>query len=269
MLKSIDGKVLYREWNCIDPKAVIIFVHGMGGYSGRFFEMGPYLARARFQIYAIEQIGHGEHPGTRGHVSNFKLYRKDLKTLVKFAKEQNPGKKIFIFGESMGGLITLDFTIHDQKMIDGIILQSPAVQDKLPMTTAKKLDIFISSIFNPLKYFGSDFDAGMFTRDKVMAKRIDNDQLEVRKFTAKFYQAILRTIIFVNMMPRKIKIPVFMQLAGHDLMISAEAAEKYFKKISSKDKTLKWYPEMYHALYTDKDREIIFKDMIDWLNQRS
>ncbi len=269
MLKSFDGKVFYREWNCMDPKAVIILVHGMGGYSGRFFEMGPYLARSRFQVYAIEQRGHGESFSVKGHISNFKLYTQDLKALVEFAKKENPGKKVFIFGESMGGLITLDFSMHHQKLIDGIILQSPAIQDKLPMTPAKKLSIFVSSIFDPMRLYGSDFDAGMFTRDKVMAKRVDNDPLEVRKFTAKFYQAILKTIIYVGMMPRRLKLPVFMQLAGHDLMISAEAAEKYFKKIRSKDKTLKWYPEMYHAIYADKDREIIFKDIIDWMNQRA
>ena len=269
MLKSPDGKVFYREWNCIDPKAVLILVHGMGGYSGRFFEMGPYIARSHFQIYAIEQRGHGENPTPKGHIDNFKVYAQDLKTLVEFAKKQNPGKKIFVFGESMGGLITLDFAIHHQKLIDGIILMSPAVKDKLPMTIAKKVDIFLSSIFNPMKYFSAQFDAGMFTRDKVVAKRINSDPLELRAFTAKFYQAILKTMIYVNLMPHSIKLPVFMILGGNDLMVDAKAGEKYFGKLSSKDKTLKWYLDMYHALYVDKDREQIFKDMIDWMNKRS
>ena len=138
MLKSLDGGVLYREWTCISPKAVIILVHGMGGYSCRFFEMGPYLAKAGFQIYAIEQRGHGESQTVKGHVENFKLYTKDLKALVNFAKSSNPDKKIFIFGESMGGLITLDFSIHHQKLINGIILMSPAIKDKLPMPVAKE-----------------------------------------------------------------------------------------------------------------------------------
>ncbi len=269
MLKSPDGKVFYREWNCVSPKAVVILVHGMGGYSCRFFEMGPYLARSGFQIYAVEQKGHGESPSIKGHISNFKLYTEDLRSLVNFARSQNPGKKVFVFGESMGGLITLDFAIHDQKLIDGIILMSPAVKDKLPMTPLKKIDIFFSSIFKPMKYYDAQFDAGMFTRDKVVAKRINGDPLELRAFTAKFYQAILKTMIYVNMMPRQVRLPVLMILAGNDLMVDAKAGEKYFGKIASKDKTLKWYPEMYHALYVDKDREQVFIDMVEWLNKRS
>jgi alpha-beta hydrolase superfamily lysophospholipase len=265
MLKSQDGKVFYREWTTVSPKAIIILVHGMGGYSGRFFEMGPYLAKSGFQIYAIEQKGHGESPSIKGHINNFKLYTADLRSLVLLARSQDPGKKIFIFGESMGGLITLDFSIHYQKMVNGIILVSPAVKDKLPMTLGKKVNIFFSSIFKPMTYFGSDFDAAMFTRDTVMAKRIDNDPLEVRSFTAKFYQAILRSMIYVNLMARRIKLPILMLLAGKDTMVSAEAGEQYFKKIRSKDKELKWYPDMFHALYVDKDRETVFKDIVNWL----
>jgi alpha-beta hydrolase superfamily lysophospholipase len=269
MLKSIDGKVFYREWTCVDPKATVILVHGMGGYSGRFFEMGPYLAKSGFQIYAIEQQGHGENPTPKGHIDNFKLYTADLKTMVNSARSQHPGKKLFIFGESMGGLITLDYCIHNQRSIDGAILMSPAVKDKLPMTPQKKLDIFVSSIKVPMKFFSAEFDAGMFTRDPVMAKRINSDLLEVRSFTAKFYQAILKTIVYVNLMPWRIKLPVFFILSGKDTMVSAEAGEKCFQKIRSKDKVLKWYPEMFHALYVDKDREVVFRDIVEWLNKRS
>jgi alpha-beta hydrolase superfamily lysophospholipase len=268
MLKTSDGGVLYRDWTSVSPRAIVIFVHGMGGYSGRFFEMGPYFAKAGFQVYAIEQRGHGENPTPKGHIDNFKLYTSDLKSLVTFAKSKNPGKKLFIFGESMGGLITLDFTLHNQKLIEGIILMSPALKEKLPMSPAKRLSIFFSSIFKPMTYYGSEFDAGMFTRDKVMAKRIDADTLEVRKFTAKFYSAIIKSMIYVGMRARRIKLPVLMILGGKDLMIDAVTGGKYFGKIGSKVKTLKWYPEMYHALYVDKDRENVFKDMVDWINMR-
>jgi alpha-beta hydrolase superfamily lysophospholipase len=118
-----------------------------------------------------------------------------------------------------------------------------------------------------MAFFPAGFNAEMFTRDPVMAKRINNDPLEVRMLTAKFFMSILKAIIFVNMKPRAIKLPVLMLLAGQDKMISAEAAEAYFRKMSSKDKEVKWYPQMYHALYVDKDRENVFKDIASWVNK--
>ena len=91
----------------------------------------------------------------------------------------------------------------------------------------------------------------------------------MRLFTAKFFLSILKAMAFVNLFPESIKLPILMQLAGKDSMISAEAAAKYFKKMRSKDKELKWYPEMYHALYVDKDREPFFNDIVSWINKRS
>ncbi len=269
MLKSQDGVIFYREWNCPSPKTVVILVHGLGGYSGRFFEFGPYLAKHGMQVYAIELKGFGESPSVKGHIDNFQTYTNELKSLVVTAKKLHAEKKIFMFGESMGGLITLDFLIHHQNMIDGAILMSPAVKDKLPMPFAKKLEIFRSAMFDPMAFFPAGFSAELFTRDKVMAKRINNDPLEVRQFTAKFFFSILKAMIFVSMKPRAINLPVLMLLAGHDSMISAETAERYFKKMPSKDKELKWYPEMFHALYVDKDREPVFKDIVDWINKRA
>jgi len=269
MLKSKDGIVFYREWNgpSTSLRAVIILVHGLGGYSGRFFEFGPYLAKNGMQIFAIELKGFGESPSIKGHIDNFRVYTKELKALVGTAKRLHPGKKIFMFGESMGGLIALDFAIHNQNMIDGLILISPAVKDKIPYTFKQKAKIFRSALFDPLALFPSRFTASIFTRDPVMAKRIDNDPLEVRDLTAKFFLSILKAMIFVNMKPRTIKLPVLMLLSGKDKMISAEAAQSYFNKLSSKDKELKWYHEMYHALYVDKDREIVFKDIVNWINK--
>jgi len=268
MLKSQDGIVFYREWNCPQPKAVIILVHGLGGYSGRFFEFGPYLAKSGLQVYAIELKGFGESPSIKGHINNFQAYTKELLSLVGTARKLSPGKKIFVFGESMGGLITLDFSIHHQNMIDGIILISPAVKDKMPYTLKQRADIFRAALFDPMGFFPAGFNAEMFTRDPVMAKRINNDPLEVRMLTAKFFLSILKAMIFVNSKPRAIKLPILMLLAGKDKMISAEAADAYFKKMSSKDKEVKWYPEMYHALYVDKDREVVFKDIVSWINKR-
>ncbi len=269
MLKSQDGVAFYREWNCPQPRAVVILVHGLGGYSGRFFELGPYLAKSGLQVYAIELKGFGESRSTKGHIDNFREYTKELKSLVETAKKMHSGKKIFIFGESMGGLITLDFAVHHQGIIDGIILISPAVKDKMPYTLKQRADVFRAALFDPMKFFPAGFKAELFTRDPVMVKRINNDPLEVRNLTAKFFLSILKAIIFVNMKPRAIKLPVLMLLAGKDKMISAEAAEAYFKKMRSKDKEIKWYPEMYHALYVDKDREAVFRDIVSWINKRS
>jgi len=267
MLKSADGKVFYAGWETSSPNAVIVLVHGLGGYSGRFFELGPFLAGKGLQVYAIELKGFGGSPSEKGHIGNFKTYTEELKTLVKLAKNKTPGKKVFVFGESMGGLITLDFSMHHRDMIDGIILVSPALKDRLPIPTRKKIAIFLTSIFNPRRRFNAEFNAEMFTRDPAMAKKINEDPMEVRSLSAKFFLSIMKALIYVNMNPKRIKLPLLMLLAGKDKMVSSEAAGKFFRKVSSKDKELKSYSDMYHALYVDKGREKVFDDIVDWIEK--
>jgi len=269
MLRSFDGIVFYREWACDEPKAVMILVHGLGGHSGRFHELGPLLSKAGYYVYAIELKGHGESPSIKGHINNFKIYTADMRSLVEFARIKHTGKKIFILGESMGGLISLDFTIHHQDLLDGLILISPALKDKMAIPLNVRAEIFREAIFDPMGFFPAGFSASLFTRDPAVIKKIDSDPIEVRNFTARFFLSILKTMLFVSMMPRKITLPVLMLLAGQDKMISSESAEKYFKKIPSKDKEIKQYPEMYHALYIDKGREKVFADIVDWINKRS
>jgi len=267
-LRSMDGRVFYREWACNDPKGIIILVHGLGGYSGRFTEMGGYLCQRGLKVYAIELKGFGESPAIKGHVSDFDVYSRELKLLVEQAKSENPHKKIFMFGESLGGLITLNFGLKYQDMLTGMILVSPAIKDKLSVSLLKRAKIMLAAIRAPLQHFDISFDAAVFTRDPNMIKKINEDPLEVRSFSARFLLASLMTLINVNLNAKKFNIPTLMLLAGRDKMISAEAAAAYFKKMSSKDKELKWYPEMYHALYVDRDREKVFEDIVNWISKR-
>jgi len=267
MLKSHNGTFHYRDWACSHAKAVIILVHGLGAYSGRFFELGRFLAEKGFKPYAIELSGAGESPAVKGHINNFKIYTEELLSLAGYIRNRHPGKKIFILGESLGGLISMDFLNHYQDKISGAILISPAIGDKLNFSILKRICIFICSIFRPKTYFNANFNAEMLTRDPLMADKINKDPLEVRKFTAKFFISSLKTLIYVNKDPSKITLPILMLLAGKDTMISSEAAAKYFGRTHSRDKTLKWYPEMYHALYTDIGRNRIFHEIIKWLRR--
>ena len=45
------------------------------------------------------------------------------------------------------------------------------------------------------------------------------------------------------------------------------ASVKIIKIIPSKDKLLKQYPQMYHAMSADIGRETVFKDIADWIKK--
>ncbi len=267
MLKSIEDKVYYRDWSCNDPNAAIILIHGLGGHSERFFELGPYLSEAGIKPYAIELNGFGDSPSIKGHIGNFKIFTDELLALIHHVKKENPGKRVFLLGESLGAGISLDFCLGNQEQIDGIILISPSLKNKAHLSLLRKMSLAYNAIFNPLNYHYAFFEAKLFTRDKEIARKIESDPLELRSFSAMTFIQISLMMFLIGIQAKKITLPVLMLLAGQDKMISVEKAASYFTKIASKDKAIKIYPEMFHALYLDIGREKVFSDIADWLKK--
>jgi alpha-beta hydrolase superfamily lysophospholipase len=67
---------------------------------------------------------------------------------------------------------------------------------------------------------------------------------------------------------RKYTVPALFLIPGVDHLVDERAGRKIFEKVASPDKTLIEYPEMFHALSIDLDREKVFRDIVDWAGQR-
>ena len=62
--------------------------------------------------------------------------------------------------------------------------------------------------------------------------------------------------------------PALFLIPGIDHLVDESGARKIFAKLAAADKTLIEYPEMYHALSIDLDRENVFRDILDWAAKR-
>ena len=63
----------------------------------------------------------------------------------------------------------------------------------------------------------------------------------------------------------KITLPVFILHGGGDKIVDPAASIMLNDKISSKDKLFKIYEGDYHEVHNEFDREVMFKDLEDWL----
>lgn len=65
----------------------------------------------------------------------------------------------------------------------------------------------------------------------------------------------------------------FIVLHGEDDKVTDKSVSKQLHEVaSSHDKTLKMYPDMWHGLLygeTPENIEVVFSDMISWLDERS
>src|SRR3989338_2259227 len=183
---EIDGKtaVTYRQWNAPLPEAVLLLVHGLGAHSQRWNFLADFFLQNNITSYAIELRGFGETKGLKGDIENFNIYYNDIRSLCGVIRRENPDKKIFLIGESMGALIAFLITVQGQDSFSGVILISPVFKSRLRMPNLNYFKIFFSLFYNTKKQFYLPFDSKICTRDTAYQKIMDADPREHRLATA-------------------------------------------------------------------------------------
>ena len=117
-----DGIRLYLESRTpASPKATVIIVHGAGEHIGRYDEFIRILVSDGNMYYGYDQRGHGRSEGARGHIGRFQQYVGDLGTVVELANSSQD-TPVFLFGHSMGALVSTIYCGCHQGKIEGLIL---------------------------------------------------------------------------------------------------------------------------------------------------
>ncbi|MFC1480464.1 alpha/beta fold hydrolase [Candidatus Omnitrophota bacterium] len=267
IIKDAKTGMCYREWIAPHPEAVLLLVHGLGGHSGRWTSLAEFFLQEGISSYAIELKGFGQTPELKGHVGSFDQYTEDICRLGELITEKDPGKKIFLLGESMGGLISFMIAALEPGLFGGLVCISPAFSSNLKFTMVEHVKILWNMMLNPEKQFRLPFDSEMCTRDSECRQVLDEDPAEHRFATA----GLLRGIALAQMrgaaFARRIETSVLFLLAGQDDLVKSEASEKVFRALKTKGKTLIKYPEMRHALSIGLGREKVFSDILNWLRK--
>ena len=268
MKTDAKSGILYECWQAREPKAVFILIHGLGGHTGRWEALADFFRKKNISLYAIELRGFGSTDGEKGHVKSFGVYFRDIASLYGIAKKEHPEAKIFLLGESMGGLIAFLCAADNRFRWDGLIAISPAFGNKLKMPLLHYLSIPFFFIFRPTKKFRLSFTHEMCTQDAAYIKIMKEDLREHRLASSGLLTAIVFSQIKSLMLRKCINIPVLFMLASPDSMVDAERSRFIFKKLVSRDKTLLEYPGMCHALSIDIGKEKVFNDIWEWVKNR-
>jgi len=267
--KLSDSDILFRSWESPAPKAAFLLVHGIGAHSARWDFLAEYFLKQGFSSYAIELKGFGEtQDRPQGHIDNYGIYYEDLRQLALHIKQKNPGRKIFIVGESLGAFFALYSALVYPELYDGLICVSPAFKNAIAFSLLDYLFFLPNFIFNPTKLIRLNFNLGMCTRDRDYVKKMENDPREIRQASVKLLANFLLTVPRVKRMLKKINLPMLFLLAGIDYLVDPRASKKMFGQIRLKDKRLIEYPEMYHALSIELGREKVFADILNWIEPR-
>jgi alpha-beta hydrolase superfamily lysophospholipase len=269
MNELIGTDVLYRRWAAPSAKAVFLLVHGLGAHSARWDFLASFLARNGYASYGIELKGFGRTPERpRGHVDSYRVWDRDILALTETAAGENPGQKVFLLGESLGGLVVFNLAARHPDRFAGQVLISPAFKNGLKFPISLYLALPILMVVHPQKAAALPFTSAMCTRDAAYQEVMDRCPDEVRVASLSLLAKALGEQMTASRQAKNHEVPSLFLLAGQDSLTDARASRKFFKKLMLQDKTLIEYPEMHHALSIEHGRERVFEDILAWVEKK-
>lgn len=265
--KGVRGLNFYYQGWLPDGevKAVLFIVHGLGEYCGRYTNVIERFVPLGYAVYGLDHIGHGKTDGEREVLERFEDFTEPLTTYYEMVKGWQPGKSIFVYGHSMGGLITSFYLLDHQDKFKGAILSAAGV--KVPANVSQ-MTVTMGKILSALAPRAGllALDATGVSRDPEVVRAYVNDPLVFHgKTPARLAAEMLRAMQRVTAEAGKISLPLFILQGSADKLVDPAGSQMLFDKAGSKDKTLKIYEGLYHEVHNEPEREIMFKDLEAWL----
>jgi alpha-beta hydrolase superfamily lysophospholipase len=205
-----------------------------------------------YAIDALDHRGHGRSDGERVMVDHFTDYLADLKTFFDQVHAENPDKKIYLVGHSMGASISTAYASIYQAELAGLVLSGggiatdkapPRLGDlKLHETLSRDPAVVEAYVNDPLVYHGPPPTG----RDSAMAQMREE----------------------LPAMAEKIKLPILVMAGYASPLGDGPRSEALFERVASPDKTLKLYPELMHEIFNEPEFPQVMGDLELWLRQR-
>jgi acylglycerol lipase len=261
-----NASIYYQAWLPDGKvKAVLFIVHGLGEHSGRYANVVNRFVPSGYAVYGLDQIGHGKSEGGREQVERFEDFTDNLTIYYNMVKAWQPGKPIFLYGHSLGGLIACYHLLDHQADFKGAVISAalvrvPANISPLTVTVGKML-----SAIAP-KAGVIPLNAAGISRDPAVVKAYEDDPLVFHgKTPARLSAEMLKAMMRITAEAGRITLPVFILQGSADKLVDPGDAQLLYDKVSSNDKTLRMYDGLYHEVHNEPERETMFKDMETWL----
>ncbi len=259
----INGILTHIKKNEVDhPKGAVIIIHGIAEHSGRYDEITEKLNQTRLNVIRYDLRGHGQTQGKRGALKSFHQFVDDLHEIVKLEKQKHD--RIFLIGHSMGGLIANLYAVKYGDITGVVSSAAPTyfIKDVMPFRV-------IGYRWLGFLKKKTNFADDQLSRIKEVEEAYIDDPLNLKHFHYSLAgEMFVGAVRYLNKQIDQYQTPVLIVHGGNDKIVPQSFSKRFFDLIPVEDKTLIVYPENYHEIFNDLDREVVFNDVTQWLSKR-
>lgn len=291
-----DG--LELEMSIIKPegeiKGIVQIAHGMAEHKERYYSFMEYLVGNGYLAVIHDHRGHGVSVKTQKDLGYFyddkaEYIVEDMHQITKQMKEQYPDKKLILFGHSMGSMVVRKYIKKYDKDIDQLIVcgspsKNPYVGLALMIVKILKVfkgeyhrsnlvqklafDSYHKKIENPIS------ENAWVCANEETVKEYDKDKLNGFIFTLSGFQNLFTLMKDIYTKQgwelEKKDLPIFFIAGEEDPVIVSQKdwqkAQNFLKEIGYQNVSGKLYQGMRHEILNEKDKKIVFEDILKWIN---
>ena len=251
------------------PKAVLALIHGLGEHVGRYAHVANALTGSGYALIGFDLRGHGRSGGGRGHFPSLDAVMQDIRQLFQQITRRHPETPQFLYGHSLGGLLSLAYALQFSSGLKGVIATSPGLRSPLENQKAKLAMVKLLGPLAPSLTMASGLNANSISRDPEVVKKYDNDPLVHDKSSLGLGIAALTAIELCFSRAREFSFPLLIMHGTDDKLTYPSGSEDFAKmaREGGAEVTLKLWQGLHHEIHNEPEQTEVFRTMIDWLDE--
>lgn len=285
-----DGtQIHYYLVECENPKYVVQIAHGMEEYSRIYFEFANFLSKNNCIVFMIDQRGHGRTAKSLQHLMHvngdiFDQTVKDHILISKMLKEKY-NLPLILFGHSYGSFISQEYILNCD-LADKVILSGSAYMKVPKIRLAKALSKHYAekygnntradiierlTILTYAQRFANQ-EGSWITSDKGQSAIFYNDKYNGKTATYGFYKYMfthqLKLYDYNKLKAAKNNAKILVASGDKDpIGESGRLVKRLYQNYKKYgfDVELKLYKDMRHGIVQEKRRDIVFKDILEFI----
>jgi alpha-beta hydrolase superfamily lysophospholipase len=245
-------------------RAALVNLHVLCDHSGLYPTLAAHFPARGVALYAFDMRGNGRSSGQRAYLRNWREYREDLRAFLTKVREWERGLPVFLMGNSLGGLVVLDYALHHPEGLAGLVAAAPVLGEVGVPPVLMGLGRVLSRVW-PRFSLGVGMDISGLARDPAVIQKVLADPLFHRRGTARLSTEVTAAVARVHAEALSISVPLLILHGSDDRMVRPEGSRLFFSRVRYPDREFREYAGAYHGLFADVNHQEVLRDLEIWM----
>jgi alpha-beta hydrolase superfamily lysophospholipase len=171
---------------------------------------------------------------------------------------------VFILSHSLGGVISIDYCLHQGDGIEGLIAIAPVISYEVKFI--ERLFVSVVGLIKSDLIIARQGNPSLLTQDKLILEKLNADELRHTIVTPGLGRGLIKIVPQILKKAGNIQTPFLMQIGMDDVVTPPSKLREFFGIVGSSDKTIIVYNNTRHRPFDEVTREQFFEDLFSWLD---